>query len=260
MTVNISDRDKKILIVLLGILILGAVFIFVFKPASEERENLKLKATQLNNEYSRLSQLAAKSDDYEAKIAEDNNNCQDILSHFPVYRQAEDELMDICKYEDASGSDISVVTIGDPYAIDPENPDGDDTSSSSSSSDSSQSTESTESTQTTESQTTEATTDSSSDSSTSGSNYSSWQLYGIDTVLECSTGYDGLKTLLNKIAKSDNRKCVAAVNLTYDTDSGSITGEIGFASYFIYGLDKAYDPEHIPSTKHGTENPFGTVN
>ena len=75
-----------------------------------------------------------------------------------------------------------------------------------------------------------------------------------------TTEYHGLKTMLSEVIGSSNKKTISTLNVSYDESTGKVSGEMQMDSYFLYGLDKPYEPPVIPSVPHGTTNLFGTTN
>ena len=63
-----SARDKKIIIVLIGAVILALSYFLVFQQAQEKRTQLESENVALTQKYQELSQLAAKVEDYKKRL------------------------------------------------------------------------------------------------------------------------------------------------------------------------------------------------
>lgn len=246
MSMSITPRSLKLLIVLLGISVLTIVYFTVFNPALDERERLKDENMNLTQEYNRLNALAAKSGDYEQKTGELEKENEVIISRYPSYLQIENEIMTVATLEDDSGSFFSTINIAEPVAVSDAANDGENASSDTSANNSTQDGAATDNT--TETKSVEL----------AGKNFNTWELYVVATALEFNSGYGNLKKMIKGIVDSGDRRSIEVLNAKYDSETGSIVGTLSFDSYFIYGLDKPYEEADIPSIKHGTDNVFGT--
>ena len=248
-----SARDKKLLIILAGIAVLALTYFFVFAPQANKRETLKTENMQLKSQYNQLSTLAAKADDYTKKTQKMSDEMQKVYDNFPSYLQIENGIMDAVAIEKSTNTKFTELTVNDPVAIDvTADNSGDGTEQSSGSSDSSSSADTT------------ATDNGSGSDATAQNNAKStvagYQLYDVNSAMSFTTEYHGLKTMLSELIDSSNKKTISTLNVSYDESTGKVSGEMQMDSYFLYGLDKPYEPPVIPSVPHGTTNLFGTTN
>ncbi len=80
---KISDRDKKlILFVLLVAVIALPIFLFI-RPKNEKIKELDAQLVSINDRYNYLKELSEKQPEYEAKIAELNEERDKIIDDFP---------------------------------------------------------------------------------------------------------------------------------------------------------------------------------
>ena len=235
-----SARDKKIVIVLIGFIVLALAYFLVFMKAQEEREVLKVENANLQSQYDDLSLKASQSEMYKTETAKMNEEMEAIYTKFPSYLKIENGIMDVVELENATNSFVSSFTVGEPSAKDVivENP----TANTDASTDA----------QTTDNQTTDTT-----QTNNTGVPY---QLYDVSTIIEFQSGYAGTKSLINMVVGDSEKKTIDTLNLTYDSGEGKMTGSMLYDTYFLYGLDKPYEAPTIPNINHGTQNVFGTVN
>ncbi len=266
-----STRDKKLLIILAGVAVLALTYFFVFSPQADKREQLQLENTDLKSQYSQLSTLAAKADQYTKDTQDMSDAMQIVYDNFPSYLQIENGIMDAVAIEKSTNTTITELTVADPVAIDVTAAQSDSTDGSSdSSSDSSDSTSTTDSSSsdssTTDGSNGTADTESGTDNGSSGSNanmrssVSGYQLYDVNSVMAFTTEYHGLKAMLQQVIGSTDKKTISSLSVNFDDSKGELTGELNVDSYFLYGLDKPYEAPVIPSVPHGTDNLFGTLN
>lgn len=243
-----SARDKKIVIVLIGFIVLALAYFLVFMKAQEEREVLKVENANLQSQYDDLSLKASQSEMYKTETAKMNEEMEAIYTKFPSYLKIENGIMDVVELENATNSFVSSFTVGEPSAKDVivENP----TANTDASTDA----------QTTDNQTTGGTTDGTTDTTQTDNTGVPYQLYDVSTIIEFQSGYAGTKSLINMVVGDSEKKTIDTLNLTYDSGEGKMTGSMLYDTYFLYGLDKPYEAPTIPNINHGTQNVFGTVN
>lgn len=259
-----SARDKKLLIILAGIAVLALTYFFVFVPQANKREKLQSENMQLKSQYNQLSKLAAKADEYTEKTKTMSDEMQTVYDNFPSYLQIENGIMDAVSIEKSTNTSISELTVGSPVAIDVNNPSGDgenaDDSQNSTQSSEAQDSETTERGSTDTQSTDDGSASQNTGDTSSKSSVTGYQLYDVNSVMSFTTEYHGLKTMLSEVIGSSNKKTISTLNVSYDESTGKVSGEMQMDSYFLYGLDKPYEPPVIPSVPHGTTNLFGTTN
>ena len=264
-----SARDKKLLIILAGIAVLALTYFFVFAPQANKREKLQSENMQLKSQYNQLSTLAAKADEYTEKTKMMSDEMQTVYDNFPSYLQIENGIMDAVAIEKSTNTKFTELTVNDPVAIDvTADNSGDGTEQSSGSSDSSSSESSTADSSTSSSESTSAdttATDNGSGSDATAQNnakstVAGYQLYDVNSVMAFTTEYHGLKSMLEQVIGSTDKKTISSLNVNFDDSTGELTGELNTDSYFLYGLDKPYQAPVIPEIPHGTDNLFGTLN
>ena len=224
-----SVRDKKILVVFLGILVVVAAFFLGYRPLNEKKATLEAENASLRDTYADLSMKASNADMYTKEIKMMNTKMEEIFTHYPSYLQTENEIMDAVAFEEITDSFIGSLTISAPVAVDILGE--------------GESTEGTE--ETSEAQTQESA--------------FPYQLYDVNSTITFESGYKGMKDLIDIIANDRNKKSVRTLSAVFDNTEGKITGNMSYDTYFIYGLDKPYVEPSVPEIKHGTKNIFGTV-
>lgn len=247
-----SARDKKLLIVLAGFVILALSYFLVFTPQMDKKEELEAENDRLTQEYRALSALAANADEYAAQTETMGQEMQEIYDKFPSYLQIEDEIMNVVNLENLTKSTVSELTIGDPVAVDvtASGVEGENTSDSAD----------------TQEETTEETAETATDDTTNtddnkvSSSVMYYQLYDVTSVITFQSDYNGMKTMISTLVGDSKRKTISTLNLTFDSETGMMNGDMLFDSYYLYGLDKPYEPPRIPAIPHGTNNLFGTTN
>ena len=238
-----SARDKKIIIVLIGAVILALSYFLVFQQAQEKKAQLESENTTLRQKYQELSALAAKADDYKVEISTMNEEMEKLLKHYPSYLMIENTIMDVVSLEEETKTSVSSLSVAAPVAIDVNTGDVADSST----------------TNNTDAENTETTDTTNTDTTATVQTQISYQLYGVDNTVVFKANNTGLKKLIELVAKADNRQKVSSLTVAFDESEGKLNGTLVYDAYFLYGIDKPYEAPYIPSMPHGTDDVFGTV-
>ena len=249
---SISERDKKILIVFVGILIFALVYYFPIRSYTEDAEKLNTenvgltaKLAQLEAKVARESEIKAETTNYEADTLA-------LVAKFPSFLQVENEIMDIVGLEKELKVEVPLITVNTPVEMK-----GSDTPET-------ETTEATEAPQevaTEEAPETDSATEApvADETGVAPAAANKYKLYDMSTNINYKGGYDSLKKFLDKIAKSTDKKSINSVSLTFDNKTGNLDGNIVYDSYFLAGSDRPYEEIITKTIRHGTKNIFGTV-
>ena len=251
---SISERDKKILIVFVGILIFALVYYFPIRSYTEDAEKLNTenvgltaKLAQLEAKVARESEIKAETTNYEADTLA-------LVAKFPSFLQVENEIMDIVGLEKELKVEVPLITVNTPVEMK-----GSDTPETETTQAAPQevATEEAPDASPEEASTTEAPVADETEVAPAAAN--KYKLYDMSTNINYKGGYDSLKKFLDKIAKSTDKKSINSVSLTFDNKTGNLDGNIVYDSYFLAGSDRPYEEIITKTIRHGTKNIFGTV-
>ena len=251
---SISERDKKILIVFVGILIFALVYYFPIRSYTEDAEKLNTenvgltaKLAQLEAKVARESEIKAETTNYEADTLA-------LVAKFPSFLQVENEIMDIVGLEKELKVEVPLITVNTPVEMK-----GSDTPETETTQAAPQevATEEAPEASPEEASTTEAPVADETEVAPAAAN--KYKLYDMSTNINYKGGYDSLKKFLDKIAKSTDKKSINSVSLTFDNKTGNLDGNIVYDSYCLAGSDRPYEEIITKTIRHGTKNIFGTV-
>ena len=246
-----STRDKKIIIVLVGAVLLALSYFLVFQQAQEKKTQLESENATLKQKYDELSILATKVEDYKNEIVTMNDEIEKTLTHYPSYLQIEDTIMDVVSLEQETKSRVSNLSVATPTAI--------DINTGAAVDENAAATTTTDDSTTTDGTTTDGTTTTDQTAATQNTIQPLYQLYGVESTVVFEANNKGLKKLIELVAGADNRQKVASLTVAFNESNGKLDGTLVYDAYFLYGIDKAYESPYIPSMPHGTKNVFGTV-
>ena len=247
---SISERDKKILIVFVGILIFALVYYFPIRSYTEDAEKLNTenvgltaKLAQLEAKVARESEIKAETTNYEADTLA-------LVAKFPSFLQVENEIMDIVGLEKELKVEVPLITVNTPVEMKSSDaPEAETTQAPPQEVATEEAPEASDATEAPVADETEV----------APAVANKYKLYDMSTNINYKGGYDSLKKFLDKIAKSSDKKSINSVSLTFDNKTGNLDGNIVYDSYFLVGSDRPYEEIITKTIRHGTKNIFGTV-
>jgi len=249
---SISERDKKILIVFVGILIFALVYYFPIRSYTEDAEKLNTenvgltaKLAQLEAKVARESEIKAETTNYEADTLA-------LVAKFPSFLQVENEIMDIVGLEKELKVEVPLITVNTPVEMKGSDAPEAETIEATDAPQEVATEEAPEEASTTEAPVADET-------GVAPAVANKYKLYDMSTNINYKGGYDSLKKFLDKIAKSSDKKSINSVSLTFDNKTGNLDGNIVYDSYFLVGSDRPYEEIITKTIRHGTKNIFGTV-
>lgn len=116
---NISNRDKKLLLMLAGVLLLVVAIFLVFNPSRAKADELKAQNEQLEIQVAELEQLEANKATYEEEMADMSREIEKLTSEFPADTKEEDAVFFAHNMEQDVKGDMSItaVTMGNPEPV-----------------------------------------------------------------------------------------------------------------------------------------------
>ena len=247
---SISERDKKILIVFVGILIFALVYYFPIRGYTEDAEKLNTENVGLTAKLAELEAKVARESEIKAETTNYEADTLAMVAKFPSFLQVENEIMDIVGLEKELKVEVPLITVNTPVEM--------------KASDTPEVAEAAEAPQevaTEEAPEADSTTEApaADETEVAPAAANKYKLYDMSTNINYKGGYDSLKKFLDKIAKSTDKKSINSVSLTFDNKTGNLDGNIVYDSYFLAGSDRPYEEIITKTIRHGTKNIFGTV-
>lgn len=252
---SISERDKKILIVFVGILIFALVYYFPIRSYTEDAEKLNTENVGLTAKLAELEAKVARESEIKAETTNYEADTLAMVAKFPSFLQVENEIMDIVGLEKELKVEVPLITVNTPVEM--KASDTPEVAEAPAAPQEVATEEAPEDASTTDASTTEAPAADETEVAPAAAN--KYKLYDMSTNINYKGGYDSLKKFLDKIAKSTDKKSINSVSLTFDNKTGNLDGNIVYDSYFLAGSDRPYEEIITKTIRHGTKNIFGTV-
>lgn len=247
---SISERDKKILIVFVGILIFALVYYFPIRSYTEDAEKLNTENVGLTAKLAELEAKVARESEIKAETTNYEADTLALVAKFPSFLQVENEIMDIVGLEKELKVEVPLITVNTPVEM--KSSDAPEAETTQAAPQEVATEEAPEADSTTEAPAADET-------GVAPAVANKYKLYDMSTNINYKGGYDSLKKFLDKIAKSTDKKSINSVSLTFDNKTGNLDGNIVYDSYFLAGSDRPYEEIITKTIRHGTKNIFGTV-
>ena len=247
---SISERDKKILIVFVGILIFALVYYFPIRSYTEDAEKLNTENVGLTAKLAELEAKVARESEIKAETTNYEADTLALVAKFPSFLQVENEIMDIVGLEKELKVEVPLITVNTPVEM--KSSDAPEAETTQAPPQEVATEEAPEEASATEAPVADET-------GVAPAVANKYKLYDMSTNINYKGGYDSLKKFLDKIAKSTDKKSINSVSLTFDNKTGNLDGNIVYDSYFLAGSDRPYEEIITKTIRHGTKNIFGTV-
>ena len=262
---KVSMRDKKILLMFIGILVFFVGWYFGYRPQMEKADQIEDLNGALEEQLQDLLELAENKDFYVSETASIKDKISEYISEFPADVRPEDGIVLANKMENELGFQITNVGVGEKEFV--ASIDGSSEEELAQSQDptmseqaNAQSQEQIDNIEGTDSQA-EADLQNASDAAAADQSSDSQVpvLYRTQVTLQFNGTYAGLKKAVLYVADQSGRMTLDNVNASYDTSTGNLTGTIIVNIFSMTGTDRTYTEPDAGSVAYGTANIFGTV-
>ena len=262
---KVSMRDKKILLMFIGILVFFVGWYFGYRPQMEKADQIEDLNGALEEQLQDLLELAANKDFYVSETASIKDKISEYISEFPADVRPEDGIVLANKMENELGFQITNVGVGEKEFV--ASLDGSAEEDLAQSQDQTMSEQANAQTQeqidNIEGTDSQAEADLQNASDTAAADQSSDSqvpvLYRTQVTLQFNGTYAGLKKAVLYVADQSGRMTLDNVNASYDTSTGNLTGTIIVNIFSMTGTDRTYTEPDAGSVAYGTANIFGTV-
>ena len=221
---TISNRDKQLLVVFAGILLVILTYFFLFTKLQEKTETLKADNVVLQEEVTKLESLEVQKQDYLAKTQEYTQENSRIQTSFDNGYLLEDDIMYLAELENDQENEVVVdyLNLATPEEI-----------------------------------LAVITTTQGEMGLTAQPDQTA--LFKVVSDFGFKVSYQGFKNMVHYLYTTGGRKNIDQVSLTFDSQTGQLSGTMALNRYFMTGTDRDYSPLPIPSMPVGVTNIFRTT-
>ena len=261
---NISMRDKKLLLMFSGVAVFGLGWFFGYRPQMEEAANIEAANKPLEERLSDLLELAGNRDFYISETENAQNKINEYVSKFPSDVKEENGIVLAQNIENSLGMQISNVGIATKEFVasidgstEEEIAEQNETMSEQANS---QTREQIDEIEGTDSKAAEELQNASDIAAAQADSTSQTPvLYRTQDTLEFNGTYANLKDVVAYLAAQTGRLTVDNMNASYDTSTGYLTGSIVVNMFSMTGTGNTYTEPDAGQVAYGTSNLFGTL-
>ena len=261
---NISMRDKKLLLMFSGVAVFGLGWFFGYRPQMEEAANIEATNKPLEERLSNLLELAGNRDFYISETENAQNKINEYVSKFPSDVKEENGIVLAQNIENSLGMQISNVGIATKEFVasidgstEEEIAEQNETMSEQANS---QTREQIDEIEGTDSKAAEELQNASDIAAAQADSTSQTPvLYRTQDTLEFTGTYANLKDVVAYLAEQTGRLTIDNMNASYDTSTGYLTGSIVVNMFSMTGTGNTYTEPDAGQVAYGTSNLFGTL-
>ena len=261
---NISMRDKKLLLMFSGVAVFGLGWFFGYRPQMEEAANIEAANKPLEERLSNLLELAGNRDFYISETENAQNKINEYVSKFPSDVKEENGIVLAQNIENSLGMQISNVGIATKEFVasidgstEEEIAEQNETMSEQANS---QTREQIDEIEGTDSKAAEELQNASDIAAAQADSTSQTPvLYRTQDTLEFTGTYANLKDVVAYLAEQTGRLTIDNMNASYDTSTGYLTGSIVVNMFSMSGTGNSYTEPDAGQVAYGTSNLFGTL-
>lgn len=261
---NISMRDKKLLLMFSGVAVFGLGWFFGYRPQMEEAANIEAANKPLEERLSNLLELAGNRDFYISETENAQNKINEYVAKFPSDVKEENGIVLAQNIENSLGMQISNVGIATKEFVasidgstEEEIAEQNETMSEQANS---QTREQIDEIEGTDSKAAEELQNASDIAAAQADSTSQTPvLYRTQDTLEFTGTYANLKDVVAYLAEQTGRLTIDNMNASYDTSTGYLTGSIVVNMFSMTGNGNTYTEPDAGQVAYGTSNLFGTL-
>ena len=244
---EISARDKKLLVYLIAISIIAGSYFFVAKPLLDKQAKLNEEISELQQKVTHYTEIYNNMDNYESQIAEAQTKYNETCNKLFGGLNQDNTIMMVKDLENATDVWIARLSFTEEDVVFGEEIAGANA----------EGTETTEGSETTEGA---ETAEGAEAAVADGSEAAPASMQGVrqDLNIDYAASYDNFKRFIEYIENHDERLFISSINATYSVDSGLVGGSMVLSQYAILGTDKEYKAPEINNVTLGTDTIFKT--
>jgi len=217
---KIARRDLKLLLVLAGLLVFLLLYMLVFNPLQSKISEVESQNAQLSAQVQDLEAKYLRMGEYEEGIKTSRENVKEFLKNFPGDVKEEDILSYLLTMEARQGIRMESVTFNPPEMVQEFNM---------------------------------MTLQDGQDVAVPAG------AYRASTVMTGTMTYPQAKNVIRYFYDSEKQTNLENTTLTYNAETGKLTGTFQLAKYFVNWDGAEYVPERVPVVDIGLKDLFGTT-
>ena len=243
---EISARDKKLLVYLLAISIIAGAYFFVAKPLLDKQAALTDEISELQQRVTHYTEIYNNMESYEGKIAEAQTKYNETCNKLFGGLNQDNTIMMVKDLEDTTDVWIARLSFNEEEVVF-----GEAAAEGEAVDEAADGTGDVAATDATDGTAAEG-------GEAEAAGPASIQGVRQDLNIDYAASYDNFKRFIEYIENYDERLFISSINASYSVDSGLVGGSIVLSQYAILGTDKEYKAPEISNVQLGTDTIFKT--
>ncbi len=215
---KISDRDKKIILIILIAVVIALPYLFVIKPYVQKQEDVQSEIDKLQVRYDELKALDDQREFYLSEIDRFTVSREEIIAKYAPGIRQENTIMFLRNLE----FDVPVTMTSMSFTSDKVTPISEGVAQE------------------------------------DGTVVGSMNAIANSTSVSYECEYEDIKEFLKRILSNKERMVISNISIDYDSKTALVDGSFIIEQYAITGDDRILPPANIPAVPHGNESIFGT--
>lgn len=230
---NISTRDKKLILMLLGIVIFALGYFVAFRPLMSKAEELKTANEPLETKLAQLEEIEENRDYYVSETENYNQKVTDYTAMFPADVKEEDAIILARDMEQKTGIwafqlDISPQELTSSLTLDDYDEDFNEI-------------------------------EQDTDIQQLVADSSGMELYRMRNSFDFNGSYDAVKNVIDALNNDGRRMTIDSLDIDFSASTGQVGGTMVVNMYSMTGTGREYTAPDTGSIRHGSSNLFGTI-
>lgn len=222
MNKRLSQKDMKLLIILLAILILAGAYQFVYVKNMDQLDVIQDENAQLQTKLMDLRNKESKRADVEKENEQIKKDITAKINAYGTGASNEKSIMFIRNIEIDNEVQIGSATLMEPaYFLSPVELDN--------------------------------------GTNPEVYNINAMEGYQSTVLIDFRSSYDGLKKSIDYINQYGEKSTIDEITISYDSETGNLGGTLSISSYHLMGPGRYYSDPVIGGVDIGMDNIFGTI-
>ena len=247
---KLKKSDVNILLIVLGIGAALLTYFLVFTKLNDKTDTLKIQNASLQQEVDRLQDLANNKQKYLDDTATMQDEIENIKAQFAAAYQPEDEILYVDNLEknfDTTANAINMPGTSPVEVVTTADTSAEQTADASTETDATDAADAADATEETV-----ATTDNTATAGTA----SEILLYQTPVTMDFIASYNAVKDIVKIMNEDQMRKSIDGLSLSFDAETGDLTGTLVFNMYSLTGTDATYTTPVVSNVVMGSSNIF----
>lgn len=246
---KLKKSDVNILLIVLGIGAALLAYFLVFTKLNDATDTLKAQNALLQQEVDRLQDLANNKQKYLDDTATMQDEIENIKAQFAAAYQPEDEILYVDNLEKNFDTTANAINMPGTSPVEVV------TTADTSATQTADASATTDATDEVDGEEVAATTDNTANTGAA----SDILLYQTPVTMDFIASYNAVKDIVKIMNEDQMRKSIDGLSLTFDAETGDLSGTLVFNMYSLTGTETTYETPTVSNVVMGSSNIFNSA-